>query len=582
MINYQNKYLKYKQKYLKAKNMKGGDDNSNNDGSKIIPVIDLYQYDIIGYEFGNDKKNAGYGDQYQFDGILSKKDGECGKISIYNANSGKPKSDILSKCDVIDSCNGVRKPGVDIYKKPTKPTYYDELMFYMIDIYNNSESRVDRLFDMPRTTYNRYKDDFRGTLQYINHAYKNKYGEEEKKEIDKSYIQKVDISNIDCKVVIIGNIGGSFHTFIRLLYRYHCFGILDISTLKLKAGYKLIFLGNVVGDGNLCLEIILIIFEMILVNNIIDKVLSDDPKIYFIRGKNEEADNDRNHKFATELKNKSGSEDLSDSILGVFSYFPSAIILKKNDHQIWLSQGGFPYYSTGTDVESVTLPSNGWSGNILKLDLNQSYIVRRSGFSSTRNINTSKPYISHYDPKLVYEFLKANNLNFIIRGDQTIYDYNNSNSYLLSNIIDDKLQKNNFDIGTQKNKSYNGILFYNAQQYVNPIARISCEVKTDEKGDMIMGEKYKEKVEFTTRSNNQDQTKTIVRDENKVELYPVLTLSTNTNRRINLSSDSFALLKFDTEKKDVKNFGDILQPTVEIPYNTCKKTLTEKFFGLFK
>ena len=162
-----------------------------------------------------------------------------------------------------------------------------------------------------------------------------------------------------------------------------------------------------------------------------------------------------------------------------------------------------------------------------------------------------------YGSKHVYTFLEREEINFIIRGHAD----DDSNSYLFSNIDKQNGYKNgNFDISKQEViDNNNEVIFYDQDNKKNtkgPIARIVCD----------KNEFLKNNINVTYANAKY---KTIMNeriDKNNVELYPVLTIATNTDIAKPLSADSFALLRFDIKNSEKKDFTkNILESNSEFP-----------------
>ena len=523
-IDFKEKYKKYKHKYLDAKRFVGGanyEDNSN------VPIIELYEYNLEGYD--RDKR-------YKFQNITTRTS-DCGVIKIKDQNIPADLKDKLSSCDIINS------PGTYIGKILSGGYMGADVIKKIIDvmkkIYINNSTRIQQ--ELPKNICE-HIDIFKNICSVIKDIYgKNfdplKYNNNDKYGDEHSYVQKIDVTSEE-KIVMMGDIHGSFHTFMRLLYRYHLYGILDIETMIIANGYKIVFLGDVIDRGNYSIEIIFIIFILISVNNL----HFDDPqkwKIYYIRGNHEELSTSSDYGFKKELENKKCTGDnnkLYLDIMSTIAHFPSAILLNVTDieknnsggtndnFKIWLSHGGFPWYNNKME----------WTDNISILDKLHSTQTRWSDFKDHAfdgpRINALRRNDSLiYSGNNVNNFMEREGINFIVRGHQD----NCINSFLFTDKPDKCGEYYDYDISLRE-RNDNDVLYYNKgcaddkTNYVKgPIARILCDNR-----------------EF--------------QNANKPKLYPVLTISTNTDLDRFLSSDSFALLRFDLFKKDITQFKNIL------------------------
>ena len=59
-------------------------------------------------------------------------------------------------------------------------------------------------------------------------------------------IYKINVNPTE-KIIVFGDFHGSFHTFLRHLFRLHLFGVINLSTYTINKGYKIIFLGKEYG-----------------------------------------------------------------------------------------------------------------------------------------------------------------------------------------------------------------------------------------------------------------------------------------------------------------------------------------------
>ena len=149
------------------------------------------------------------------------------------------------------------------------------------------------------------------------------------------YINKVTQLENE-KVIIFGDYHGSFHTFYRNMIRLHISGVLDIKTLKINEGYRIIFLGDIVDRGGYSIEILNFIF-MLIINNDIEKILIN-------RGNHEVYDIYTNYGFSDEInkKLKENNEKYLNLIKTFFNLCSTAIILINGDYKYWLCHGCIP------------------------------------------------------------------------------------------------------------------------------------------------------------------------------------------------------------------------------------------------
>ena len=154
----------------------------------------------------------------------------------------------------------------------------------------------------------------------------------------------------------------------------------------------------------------------------------------------------------------------------------------------------------------------------------------KCAFNTSRGIGCT---INKYHVK---EFLDNNNINFIIRGHQDDY----ANSYLLSNY------KNTTFYGVRlADEEINSDIIYYNNKTINNDKRMGSIAR-------ILLDKNK----FTNKNNKYYYSEKKNKNDVSNEIYPVLTISTNTDVNRSLTSDSFLLLRFDLKQNNVKDFNN--------------------------
>lgn len=226
-----------------------------------------------------------------------------------------------------------------------------------------------------------------------------------------SYIQKYTFSQKD-KVILLGDIHGSFHTFYRIILRFHRMGVLDINTLKFKdTSYKIIFLGDIVDRGQYSYLILSILFPLMYLN---------PDNVFIIRGNHEECSQNNRDGLNGELKTINDDDVSFNMINDVFLTFPSAILLKykigENVFTYWLAHGGFhvqsahePEYTIDDklDEQIFALSDYGHGNDIRWTDF---------FYDETTVYKDARPKRQFNDATNV--FRKIYNIDYIIRGHQ--------------------------------------------------------------------------------------------------------------------------------------------------------------------
>lgn len=534
--------------------------------SQIIPVLDIYQFELKGYP---DDATT----QTTMGSVFDSPQDECGLIEAKDKNFSIKRS----SCDVIKSDAVEQAGGNDDFKDIyTIKEFHD---FYqrwkakgnLKDIYNNGikekSDQINMKFGKVRDRmikylykknwisdgfnfkekYNKIKDNFQASND------QNKLAEDIKTLSDliheDALIYNITVKE-DEKIIVFGDFHGSFHTFLRHIFRLYRAGIInDLKSLRLNEGWRIIFLGDVVDRGNYGLEILLIIAELMIRNNTEDKL-----KVIFNRGNHEEMVTNWNYGFKTEIKTKFGDIDIWNTINSLFSFLSSAVILKCNDKKFWLSHGGIPakeideYYDVILGGDGIIFFSNTTIGyksqNVPEqIRWNDFYLFDEPKFN--RNRGTAIIINQTY----ARDFMKHNGIDFIIRAHQDSV----GNSYLLSTInndandylLDDKDNVGNIKenvVFVNKDKKITNNLESNRNAVVGPIARVKLNgLSWEEEGELL-------------------------KDTTKV--YPVITLSTNTDYGRMLTHDSFGVIRFDLTETEIKRFNketNVIDPRKNMP-----------------
>lgn len=460
---------------------------------------------------------------YKFGELTDSDDKECGTVGI----EGSLKTDVksLSSCDPIKSLNGGVIPS-SIDKDRNLSSYdldniynnYKNLLvkFQTDELLNKSsiiniEKNLNEAYNKQKSYLNKLNvDDIR---EYIdNNETKNLDELKESNEND-SIILKVQLTESD-KVILIGDLHGSFHAFFRILCRLHRYDILNLEDFKLKKNFKIVFLGDILDRGSYTLDIVYLILKLINANN-----TDTELNIIYNRGNHEtfsmfdrDGSNDEfGKKFneSTEEYNK-----FLTNYIKLLNILPSAVLLSVNGNNIWCCHGGFPriYLNIEFDISQKI---------ILIRDKLLSDDIKWSDFYPILNINDHVRSqrgkdIVQYTTRGTTKFLQKNNIKFIIRGHQDsignsfLFNKIDPNPYIISNI--------------NKKPKINGLEYNNFTNLMSygPIARLDL--------------------------NNFDD-----------KFLRVLTISTNSDKGRNLTSDSFILLRFDI-KDNLSDFSMCLKP----------------------
>ena len=326
------------------------------------------------------------------------------------------------------------------------------------------------------------------------------------------------IYNIDSnkKIIVIGDIHGSFHSFFRIILRFYIQGIIK-NDYMLDENYQIIFLGDVIDRGNYSMEVLYIILRLIKKNNI-----NNNLSIILIRGNHEETDTYKYYGFKKEINLK--TPKMNDNFVNFFKYCPSAIILNNNGTRYWLCHGGFQISNNYKKYnEKIVINNNNPLSQIRWNDF--------SGNDKTKcsDRNECLNYLKIIGNKDLFEFLNQLQINFIIRGHNDNY----SNAMLLKennideNYIDEKFF---FFLNNVENKN----IINNSIN--NSIIKYKIPHKKSKKclnEILTIYPKNFEKKSFTINSD--------------IKLLPVLTISNNSDLDRTQYSDSYIIISNDKD-----------------------------------
>ena len=159
---------------------------------------------------------------------------------------------------------------------------------------------------------------------------------------DDGYIRKLEITN-EHKVIIFGDHHGSYHTFFRNMLRLHTFGVINISTYQVNDNYKIVFLGDIIDRGQHSIEILEMLFRFILNDTSNDRII-------ICRGNHETDSIASSYGFSKEIakayNNMETSTQVFSDTMSFFKKCPTATIIKNVDsnHTFWLCHGFIPIY----------------------------------------------------------------------------------------------------------------------------------------------------------------------------------------------------------------------------------------------
>lgn len=403
-----------------------------------------------------------------------------------------------------------------------------------------------------------------------------------------AYIFNITSVNSE-KIIIIGDIHGSYHTFLRLFVRLHLFGVINFTNYKINDEYKLIFLGDIMDRGQYSLEILYIITKFIINNNnnnilkiIInrgnhednnqwsrekygfDKEINKKIPIIQLNTQNYNSNNSNYNSNNNNNRHKDINSKIKEKIMELLYNCPSAIILNYKNKKYWLCHGGFPIGSD--DSYKFQVPSSKITF-YPKLN-NIPFQIRWADFYN--NYNTNYTGIDNYGrPQIglnkLKEFLIYNNIHFIIRGHSDNY----KNAFLLKKPLS-YIKQNTLDYILDINNEYIYDKNINNRDIKNIDNKIifPTEISKNKYIDELIqckGPTARLRINNWINNNNKNNTnvKILFSDDIQQDVYPVLTISSNSDLDRSLNNDSFIVLNFsyknDFTKIDKKNIYNLFE-----------------------
>lgn len=524
-----------------------------------IPRIEFYEYDIENYTYGNSARFVNFKKRESSNvneiGIIAEIENPPSKfpVSMFHLMESSIDPLVSTSTQVRDIPNVPNRLEIlNYYKKyknwKTKLPYteIDENIksFYTIPRKSKIQETVIEAFEKQREYVRQFVPD---VLTIPSNSLNNQ-----------SFIYQIKLEPGE-RLVIFGDFHGSFHTFIRQLFRLYLLGVIDLTNYQIMDGYRIIFLGDLIDRGNYGIDIIYLICKMIIVNNTPEKL-----KCILNRGNHEERLQASHDGFARELSFKNIEESIKERIFRLFEVCSSAIVLNCEGNRYWCCHGGIPVEKYTERIFKIPSIKDGGDTNrnyvFYISDLNISKQIRWNDFRTDEfnySPNRGDPHLFKVGTKSLDAFMKFNQIDFIIRGHQD----SNYNSCILTSsqkLINNKtktLSRFGLDIDSD---------WYNLSKIpLDPslsIPNADADAVLFEKNPLV--NEFLHKVPFTeikenyrvngavaridtfsgTFKNRSSMVKNINSD---YKFYPVITISTNTDNGRHFTKDSFALLRLD-------------------------------------
>ena len=229
--------------------------------------------------------------------------------------------------------------------------------------------------------------------------------------LDPSFSEKIRVRSTE--IIIIGDLHSGLQSLVQIIDDLVDREILS-DDLKLKHGYHLVFLGDLIDRGGLGLDILHIVFRIKVINF---------QSTTIINGNHEDVSMYKRGGFGQELENQITNEHDRNIIRSLLTYLPSVVFMYLYDSGEWLqlNHGGiesqynpkefmqsdfdfhFHGFDDGGDLVYRGLRWNDFNGNVIGVG------------PSPRGRS-----VFEYGKKETEYYLKRNNLTGIIRGHQEL------------------------------------------------------------------------------------------------------------------------------------------------------------------
>jgi len=363
---------------------------------------------------------------------------------------------------------------------------------------------------------------------------------------------KILRSDETTKYIIIGDIHGSFATFIRILLRLRKMNIMN-EKCEFRSEYNLIFLGDLVDRGIYGYEIVMLICLLKRLN---------PGNIHINNGNHEERNTNGGGPayipILPQIQEQFGPANGKicwTKINDMFDCNHSALLIenpKLKNRYVYLAHGGLPVnVKTKKLVNTFTNDSFKHSKSLLidnNLICEKDYRDRLSNNSirwsdfypvdKTQKKLTRGAYITVYGKELLLEAY-CTGIDLVIRGHQDLYD--NTKLVILNWGIENLISINQYSPNNTACKDYTHLITQT----------------TD--GTIIL-------------DGNEDK-----------NILPVITLSTNTDYGKDLNRDSFAILEFQDKSVDYRDYyGDRCTDEPHANYTSKYLKYKQKYLNLKK
>lgn len=271
-----------------------------------MTVLEVYEYKLGGYS----RKSTN-----EFDVFGASPRGSCSVLRTTRSGSDSDQEENFS-CDLLG--NG------------TQPMHSP-----LLELYRRFPARIDLRY--LKRNVRVYQEIVRGTfpepLALLAKA-RAKLSPPAGASLQCSYVLTADAKPV---TACVGDLHGSYHTFVRNLFRLDVMGFFeDFSALRLKESHAIVLTGDVVNRGYFSWDVLQCILAMM--------AASRPRAVLYVRGNHEHPAMTSAYGFHEEVRTKfpGRADALLSGVHNFFAALPCAVVLRTPEGNVWFSHGGFP------------------------------------------------------------------------------------------------------------------------------------------------------------------------------------------------------------------------------------------------
>lgn len=505
-------------------------------------IIQVYEYNIEDYTDTNNR--------YFREELLC--ENECGQIKSFTTpQTGSGQEKTRASCDLLQTPETVIEKKKSVNRGTYLYTRYPSKLAlhhlqYFLKASPNERNTLGYTLNVIGTGLKVACSKMDELTANASVAYRNKVSEQYPDYVLTSTLNymKYEDSYVLCiksnkKIIALGDIHGSFHTFWRHMLRLRASGVIrHLTTMELHPDFMIVFIGDVVDRGNYSMDILLHILRMIAYN--------PPGSVIYNRGNHEHLLLNRDWGFQAEVETKyieflreadvssylteDGSKYIftgyeSKLVLFLCQRFwascPCAVVVKNTitNQQLWFSHGGIPV----TSLERL-IPAY-YTENVKVIGLNKTDTTACLWYDFVTDPTITRKHIPgrvKLFPHDVIPFMIRNGISFVFRGHQDNY----VNSFLLSSHqVSEHISGSRFDLSSDYTN--NNLITVDQQPLTTDAI---ATIKVDDAKWL-----KEEGVSWRT-------------PEGMLKVWPVLTISTSTDINRNLVKDGIIVIDMDSPR----------------------------------